>query len=84
MEEEYQNIHGCWSSYYTTICIEARNNDFTAVEALKTENKAYNRYRDVYPYDHSRVQLQRYFLFCFLASFMGLLMKDLISMSLSI
>jgi tyrosine-protein phosphatase non-receptor type 1 len=58
MEEEYQNIHGCWSSYYTTICIEARNNDFTAVEALKTENKAYNRYRDVYPYDHSRVQLQ--------------------------
>jgi protein tyrosine phosphatase len=58
MEEEYQNIHGCWSSYYTTICIEARNNDFPAVEALKPENKALNRYRDVYPYDHSRVQLQ--------------------------
>lgn len=59
MEEEYQNIHGEWSSYYTTICIEARNNDFPALNAYKAENKAYNRYRDVYPYDHSRVQLHR-------------------------
>ena len=36
---------------------ESRNNDFTAVEALRVENKHLNRYRDVYPYDHSRVPL---------------------------
>ena len=56
------------------ICIESRNNDFTAVEALKPENKHLNRwsavfvlvsnpvnwcrYRDVYPYDHSRVGVE--------------------------
>ncbi len=42
------------------ICMESRNQEFSAVEALKLENKALNRYRDVYPYDHSRVPLTRY------------------------
>ena len=40
--------------------MESRNQEFSAVEALKLENKALNRYRDVYPYDHSRVPLTRY------------------------
>jgi len=58
MEEEFQKVNGYWRSYYDTICTEARNNDYTAVEALRAENKSLNRYRDVYPYDHSRVQLR--------------------------
>lgn len=59
MEEEFLEYHtsNSWRSLYTKICIESRNNDFTAVEALKPENKQLNRYRDVYPYDHSRVPL---------------------------
>lgn len=59
MEEEFLEYHSknLWRSLYTQICIESRNNDFTAVEALKPENKQLNRYRDVYPYDHSRVPL---------------------------
>ena len=31
---------------------------FTTLEASKAENRALNRYRDVYPYDHSRVKLR--------------------------
>ena len=42
---------------YTKICIESRDNNFAAVEALKPKNKQFNRYREVYPYDHSRVRL---------------------------
>eukprot|EP00090_Calanus_glacialis_P020562 TRINITY_DN3167_c0_g1_i1.p1 TRINITY_DN3167_c0_g1~~TRINITY_DN3167_c0_g1_i1.p1 ORF type:complete len:497 (-),score=185.88 TRINITY_DN3167_c0_g1_i1:543-2033(-) len=59
MEEEFLEYHSTnlWRSLYTQICIESRNNEFTAVEALKPENKQLNRYRDVYPYDHSRVPL---------------------------
>jgi len=59
MEEEFIEYHSnnLWRSLYTQICIESRNNEFTAVEALKPENKHLNRYRDVYPYDHSRVPL---------------------------
>lgn len=59
MEEEFLEYHtsNLWRSLYTQICIESRNNEFTAVEALKPENKQLNRYRDVYPYDHSRVPL---------------------------
>eukprot|EP00092_Neocalanus_flemingeri_P059954 GFUD01071809.1.p1 GENE.GFUD01071809.1~~GFUD01071809.1.p1 ORF type:complete len:484 (-),score=133.90 GFUD01071809.1:1223-2674(-) len=59
MEEEFLEYHAnnLWRSLYTQICIESRNNEFTAVEALKPENKHLNRYRDVYPYDHSRVPL---------------------------
>jgi len=59
MEEEFLEYHSnnLWRSLYTKICIESRNNEYTAVEALKPENKQLNRYRDVYPYDHSRVPL---------------------------
>lgn len=46
-----------WRSHYTAICMESRSQEFSAVEALKLENKTLNRYRDVYPYDHSRVPL---------------------------
>lgn len=59
MEQEFAEIHSSnsWSLLFRQICNESRNHDFTAVEALKAENKHLNRYRDVYPYDHSRVPL---------------------------
>jgi len=58
MEEEFREINNMWRHQYTSICIESRNNEHTNVEALKAENKPYNRYRDVLPYDHSRVPLK--------------------------
>jgi len=58
MEQEFAAVHSTnsWSLLYEQICTESRNH-FSAVEALKVENKHLNRYRDVYPYDHSRVPL---------------------------
>jgi len=58
MEEEFRSINNNWRHHYSTICIESRNHEYAAVEALKPENKANNRYRDVYPFDHSRVPLK--------------------------
>ncbi|XP_023345281.1 tyrosine-protein phosphatase non-receptor type 2 [Eurytemora carolleeae] len=58
MEEEFREIQNMWRHHYSTICIESRNIDHPALEALKPENKSLNRYRDVYPYDHSRVPLK--------------------------
>lgn len=33
--------------------------DYTLDDAKKSENRSLNRYRDVIPYDHSRIILQR-------------------------
>lgn len=33
--------------------------NFTSTEAKKLKNKNFNRYRDVYPYDHSRIVLSK-------------------------
>lgn len=35
------------------------NHDFTTSEAKKKNNMNLNRYRDVIPYDHSRIVLKR-------------------------
>lgn len=34
--------------------------DYERIEASRPENKGLNRYRDVYPYDHSRVLLENH------------------------
>uniref|UniRef100_A0A8D8BD61 protein-tyrosine-phosphatase n=1 Tax=Culex pipiens TaxID=7175 RepID=A0A8D8BD61_CULPI len=38
---------------------EARQKDFSTDESRKTDNRRLNRYRDVSPYDHSRIVLKR-------------------------
>lgn len=38
---------------------EARQKDFSTEESKKTDNRRLNRYRDVSPYDHSRIVLKR-------------------------
>ena len=34
------------------------DHNYDRAEASRPENRVLNRYRDVYPYDHSRVKLQ--------------------------
>ncbi|KAK6626891.1 hypothetical protein RUM44_009368 [Polyplax serrata] len=49
-----------WNSFFNAIRDEcSRIYDYTSLEAKKPKNKDLNRYRDVYPYDHSRIILSR-------------------------
>jgi len=59
MEQEFLEYHNnnSWRSLYTQICFESRNTTYSSKDASKPENRPLNRYRDVYPYDHSRVPL---------------------------
>jgi len=59
MEQEFLDhyTNNSWRNLYTQICIESRSNSYSSKEASKPENRHFNRYRDVYPYDHSRVPL---------------------------
>lgn len=38
---------------------QSSNNNFASSEAVKPQNKTLNRYRDVSPYDHSRIVLKK-------------------------
>ncbi|XP_017844190.1 tyrosine-protein phosphatase non-receptor type 61F isoform X3 [Drosophila busckii] len=65
IEQEYKsrkNGSG-WLGFYKEICEksdrEAKEKQFTTLESERLENRGLNRYRDVNPYDHSRIVLRR-------------------------
>ncbi|XP_065080738.1 tyrosine-protein phosphatase non-receptor type 61F isoform X1 [Ochlerotatus camptorhynchus] len=65
IEAEYNEIesrHG-WALVFQEIREkseqEARQKDFSTNESKKLDNRRLNRYRDVSPYDHSRIVLKR-------------------------
>ncbi|GIY79513.1 tyrosine-protein phosphatase non-receptor type 1 [Caerostris extrusa] len=61
MEVEFLDIDGrnAWNSIFQEIRNESNNFSYIIKDAKKVENKNLNRYRDVNPFDHSRVRLQR-------------------------
>ncbi|CAB3226391.1 unnamed protein product [Arctia plantaginis] len=60
-EEEYAEIvsKNAWPLVYQKIGMECQRFRYTWNEAKKPKNKPLNRYRDVNPYDHTRVVLKR-------------------------
>ncbi|XP_050301110.1 tyrosine-protein phosphatase non-receptor type 2 isoform X2 [Anthonomus grandis grandis] len=48
-----------WPAFYQKIRAKSIKLAGPCLEALKPQNKNLNRYRDVHPYDHSRIILQR-------------------------
>lgn len=61
VEIEFEDIDSrkAWHVYYQEIRQDSSKNDFTTTAAAKSKNKNLNRYRDVSPYDHSRVILSK-------------------------
>lgn len=61
MEAEFHEIDkkNSWALVYQQIRNQSSNYDYSYKDAKKIENKNLNRYRDVNPYDHSRVRLER-------------------------
>ncbi|XP_063372916.1 tyrosine-protein phosphatase non-receptor type 61F-like [Cydia amplana] len=61
VEAEYTDIanKNAWALVYQKIGRKCHAYPYTCTEAKKLENKPLNRYRDVNPYDHSRVILKR-------------------------
>lgn len=61
IETEFCEIDssGLWPNVYQEIRNESIKFDFTLIEAKKSKNKNLNRYRDVSPYDHSRIILSK-------------------------
>ncbi|XP_060809415.1 tyrosine-protein phosphatase non-receptor type 61F isoform X2 [Amyelois transitella] len=61
VEAEYMDIanRNAWPIVYQKIGRECQSYPYTCIEAKKPQNKPLNRYRDVNPYDHSRIILKR-------------------------
>ncbi|XP_011163430.1 tyrosine-protein phosphatase non-receptor type 1 isoform X2 [Solenopsis invicta] len=61
VETVYREInakHG-WAAFYQAIRSECESFEYTCNESKKPQNKNLNRYRDVAPYDHTRIILKR-------------------------
>ncbi|XP_049885300.1 tyrosine-protein phosphatase non-receptor type 61F-like isoform X2 [Pectinophora gossypiella] len=61
VEAEYLDIanKNAWPLVYQKLGRECQAYPYTFTEAKKPQNKPLNRYRDVNPYDHSRIILKR-------------------------
>ncbi|XP_054721198.1 tyrosine-protein phosphatase non-receptor type 1-like isoform X2 [Uloborus diversus] len=61
MERQFFDIdkRNAWGTIFQEIRNESNNLPYIIKDAKKVENKNLNRYRDVNPFDHSRVRLQR-------------------------
>ncbi|CAG9763928.1 unnamed protein product [Ceutorhynchus assimilis] len=61
IETEYLDLNSKndWPTFYQKIRTKSIKLAGQCTEALKPQNKNLNRYRDVHPYDHSRIILQR-------------------------
>ncbi|XP_020807612.1 tyrosine-protein phosphatase non-receptor type 61F isoform X1 [Drosophila serrata] len=63
IEAEYHSKKPVWPRYYKEICEkcdrEAKEQQFSTSESERHQNRGLNRYRDVNPYDHSRIVLKR-------------------------
>ncbi|XP_043463432.1 tyrosine-protein phosphatase non-receptor type 1 isoform X1 [Leptopilina heterotoma] len=61
LETEYLEINskGAWAIIYQHMRNECTNFEYTCNESKKPQNRNLNRYRDVAPYDHTRIELKR-------------------------
>ncbi|XP_066592884.1 tyrosine-protein phosphatase non-receptor type 2 isoform X2 [Prorops nasuta] len=61
VETEFQEINSkrAWAVIYHHIRNECGNYKYTCDESKKPQNRTLNRYRDVAPYDHTRIILNR-------------------------
>ncbi|XP_017060011.1 tyrosine-protein phosphatase non-receptor type 61F isoform X2 [Drosophila ficusphila] len=63
IEAEYKEKQAKWPAFYKDICEscdrEAKEKQFSTSESERHTNRGLNRYRDVNPYDHSRIVLKR-------------------------
>lgn len=61
LETEYLEINSknAWPILYQHIADECSNFNYTCNESKKPQNKNLNRYRDVAPYDHTRIILKK-------------------------
>uniref|UniRef100_UPI00358EB7E3 tyrosine-protein phosphatase non-receptor type 2 isoform X2 n=1 Tax=Myxine glutinosa TaxID=7769 RepID=UPI00358EB7E3 len=60
MEKEFNDIdnRGDWNAVYQEMAEQGRHVEGTCLVAKRQENRRLNRYRDVNPFDESRVKLQ--------------------------
>lgn len=61
IETEYLELNAKddWPAFYQKIRAKSLKLGGQCTDALKPQNKTLNRYRDVHPFDHSRIKLQR-------------------------
>jgi tyrosine-protein phosphatase non-receptor type 1 len=60
MEQEIKAMSNAnsWNQLFMEVRRDSASPGLTTVEACRVDNRPLNRYRDVYPYDHSRVKLE--------------------------